>query len=744
MAFESALITGSFLCADGTVGSAPWLHFRLSAYDTQPGIAVARTDRVGALSAGGAMPASFRLAKNTAMLRGSYYDVFYSEETDVGGARRRRPPEFVARIQVGDADEYTITELLDNPVPPHPGFNVNLDPAAYAALQARLAVMPVHFASRAVAESTDGQTGAAQLISIFVGDHLCDYVADPAGAALLTGDGRTWRPVRAVSPLHYDTSCSQAAVDAMIADLGYVRFAPGNTAIAASIRIEAEMHFDPGAYLTIASGVVLTLTGKINSPVQHIFRGAGLVELRQNPLDAGEDVRQVHGAWWGLIPSQVNAGDQAPILAKINTAMGNTREGIIHLEMGNFWLGSNVALNRAIEVRGAARRKTVFKIYADGYIPFTSANILCRVSDCNFEMDHSVLLTRVEPFVQFTHAECSVERVRVGPAKIGLDLAGQSCWARDITSYFGDYPGAGSSLVRLRASECWTDRVRSETSTAYGPDYLVDVVALTGSADSIHVSDLMTTGPSGLVRLLATGGNLTNVQVDVARGRDWEGAVPDWCVDIVAENGFDVENFKLRGIDIPVTATNGIRVQSDSAGGGIRGGVITDTTVAGTTGIGIALVQNVGVVEDVIISPTVQIRSRAVPLQMTGLIARARIAPGVVPNTAPPMVLLRTMADDTEVEWPLGKNVFVGSLNVAYAVAGASPVQGTYGIRAAAPPQTATTPATTNVTMTTSDLNVASAVDGQLTVCVLDQKIKVINRLGGTRFVQLALTSGAE
>jgi hypothetical protein len=126
MALDTALITGNFQCADGTVGSDPQLIFRLSTYDTQPGIAVARTDRVADLGAEGELPDTFSLAKNTAMLRASYYDVYYSETTVVGGAKRRRPPEFVARIQIGDEDSYTITELLDNPVPEAASWNINI------------------------------------------------------------------------------------------------------------------------------------------------------------------------------------------------------------------------------------------------------------------------------------------------------------------------------------------------------------------------------------------------------------------------------------------------------------------------------------------------------------------------------------------------------------------------------------------------------------------------------------------
>jgi hypothetical protein len=66
------------------------------------------------------------------------------------------------------------------------------------------------FRSRAEATGANGQTGAAQVMSVIVNGYRCDYIYDEDGDALTTGDGRTWSPCGLVTPEHFGASGGDA------------------------------------------------------------------------------------------------------------------------------------------------------------------------------------------------------------------------------------------------------------------------------------------------------------------------------------------------------------------------------------------------------------------------------------------------------------------------------------------------------------------------------------------------------
>ena len=156
-------ITGIVLGPDGQALAGATLEFQLSGADTESATAsVAVPQRkLFVLTAGGAMPAGAQIWRNTRGLRGTSYILTarWTETEVVGGmtVQRERSYRFPNAVQVGEAASYSVRELLDNPVPEAPGFSVNLDPAAFAALQANIALAN---ASAGVAQSAANVAGA--------------------------------------------------------------------------------------------------------------------------------------------------------------------------------------------------------------------------------------------------------------------------------------------------------------------------------------------------------------------------------------------------------------------------------------------------------------------------------------------------------------------------------------------------------------------------------------------------------
>ncbi len=150
MALSKATISGSYRDATDVAGLTELKAvFILSGYDTESAVAVVPTEVVAVL-VDGALPAGFALWKNTAGIRGTYY------RHVLRGKREARPGFWelvevpLPSFQVGSLASYTLTALLNNPVPDAPGWNVNLDPEAWDELQVQFAAAE---AARVAAEA---------------------------------------------------------------------------------------------------------------------------------------------------------------------------------------------------------------------------------------------------------------------------------------------------------------------------------------------------------------------------------------------------------------------------------------------------------------------------------------------------------------------------------------------------------------------------------------------------------------
>jgi parallel beta-helix repeat protein len=136
MTITTVPVTGSYVPPDGSTIVGGQIVFALSGPDTESETVISG-ETVAELD-GADLPAGFELWSNTAGERGTYYKVrarVYISHVTAGGTFQTERSYQLGNIQVGDAASYTLTELLNNPVPDEPSWNVNIDPTAWQELQ---------------------------------------------------------------------------------------------------------------------------------------------------------------------------------------------------------------------------------------------------------------------------------------------------------------------------------------------------------------------------------------------------------------------------------------------------------------------------------------------------------------------------------------------------------------------------------------------------------------------------------
>ncbi len=132
-------------------------------------------------------------------------------------------------------------------------------------------------------------------------------------------------------------------VSAMADAFRYVVIGPGKHRLTTRI-INSPMTFLSGAYVTVDEGDTLTMTRRIESPRQHIFRGKGKFRFAHHTGE-GEDARRCHVSWFGAIPTLDSSIDQGPRLQRCADAIGNCREGVIEFDVGTYYQHTKVTLD---------------------------------------------------------------------------------------------------------------------------------------------------------------------------------------------------------------------------------------------------------------------------------------------------------------------------------------------------------------------------------------------------------------
>lgn len=410
---------------------------------------------------------------------------------------------------------------------------------------------------------------------------------------------------------------TQASIDQMASEFGFVRLGEGEHLIPADIQINAPLHVAPLGYFNVQSGVTLTLRQRYTAPREWIFRGAGTVLLQHTPGVNGEDVRtKTHLAHWGVYPWAADPGfDQSPGVQKAYTAFGNTREGVILADAGNYWLKSQITTTRAVAMMGAGKRRSVWMVATDGFIPFVSGEICFYMERFNFETGG---LVRTSPFIRLQHNEGRIHDVRAGSAKVSFEIDADSCQVVDTHAIFGASPGAGSSIINVRGGTGNSIKNTRIDTSVIGPTSLIDIGGNgTRTVNGTLIDGVYHRTPAATVTLAAEGGNVGSTMIHNLQNLNAQSAATDG-VSIKASGTYSVTDVIVDGVTMSGLVYPALRL-SNTGSGEIRT-VTADTFHAnGTTGEGLVLSNTgAGSISNVTLGAGFNVSQRATPITQTG------------------------------------------------------------------------------------------------------------------------------
>lgn len=517
---------------------------------------------------------------------------------------------------------------------------------------------------------------------------------------------------------------------AMIADAGFLRLTTGEYTFTTAT-IDAPIYFEPGAYITVPSGNTLTITNTIESTRQWIFRGSGDYVFNHD-ADSGENARHLHVSWFGVFPNG-SATDCSAKLNKIYAAVGNLRESVIDYDIGTYGLSAGVTVTRGAHTSGAGTRRTVFRLYAEGFDAFTTSESAAKFSDIQFENSAGIGAFN-GAYVKINHGECEVYDVNVQASNYGVYVAGTNCRVDNIMVTGGVDAGAGSSAVRVTAGNCSVSNVLAGTSTI-GHAALVHIggAATVANTRVSNVSSVMNAIP---VLVDATSGSVSRGEITGVRCEPLSSA--ECIVKFVTGVDKNIADFIVTDIVGSAAATSGLKLQQNSTGA-IYDTLFDNITVSGTTGNCFEFARTAGSIYNITVGSTV-ISDRATPYSYTGTNISVEIAPTSVPNALPGITYdLGNLAANTAASVDLRRSVFSGIVMVS----GGSTEYGMFVARAASSPAVTQISGSANMATALTALTGTTGTAGKLTLGVTDGVLYVENRTAGTLRVNLALLSGA-
>jgi hypothetical protein len=529
-----------------------------------------------------------------------------------------------------------------------------------------------------------------------------------------------------------------ASIATMISAVGFVRFPPG-AYLCTTDTFDAPLYFDAGAYLTVPAANTLTLVGTVDAPRQFIFQGDGTYLLR-NDADTGENIHQIHAAWFGAFPDNNAEVDQAPRIAKLLSSLDNTREAIVQFDMGRYSIGSELSVPRATAIVGMGTRRTVFSALGNGYDLF-NANLAngCKFKDFQFELSDSFPGTyrTSGAWIRAGQQLCEIENVWFGNANSNLIITAGQCKATNISATFDVDLDAGSSLVSIQASDAAIDGVMVASSN-FGPDYLIEVGGASASnITNFYVNNVSWTNPSIGVSVSA---NSRTINTGIISGLHYRGTaacayaaefvttgtgvLSDIVVDDVVTNSLPTNGFSLRqGSSVSMSRISFSGIKS-----------------TGTSGRGFEFIQTAGTLTEIIVDATVNVKSYATPYFYSGSMTNVAVSPLADVNANQARVHDFTIADDAvaSIDLHRASSIFTGMLMVSVGST-------EYGIFVTRP---ANSPAVTNISVSanmnsgTSVLTGTTGVDGKFTLGVTNGVLYFENRLGSSQRVSVSILYG--
>ncbi|WP_201271720.1 hypothetical protein [Sinorhizobium meliloti] len=558
-----------------------------------------------------------------------------------------------------------------------------------------------------------------------------DAIASTSGAWVRVGDPTVY---------HFGGSASAnsaTAISAMATVLGYVRFPAGATKLGANLTIDVPVSFQDAAYVTVDATFTLTITEVIDSPKQHIFRGDGLVVLNHD-ADTGEPSRQIHISWFGAFPGEDDV-DQAPAIQKAFTALGNARESKVQFDIGNYTMMTGVTVTRGAWVLGSGNRRTVFLVKGDGFDVFNTGHTACRFSDIQFENHSDNVSARISPFIRISHDFCLIENVYAQEAfnQIIVETAGSNCTIREFNMVWRTYPfTAGSAGILVRGSGCNISGIFSNFSSGGGPEALIAVGTGAGAnVSATYINNVSYISASIGVLIHGDSVIISRGQITGINYRGGSGSAPQ-AVKFLTSGTGGIFGFTVDVVTVNGTATADLTFQCNGSGD-LKQITVDNLYSSGSSGNGIEFIRTAGILTDIVIGATVNVRNRTNPVFFSGVNSGIRIDPRIMVGGDVAGVFFRgSVADDTAFSIALGRAVFSGTAIITGGVV----EMGIFGIRAAPTPAVGENRITdANVVAVPTALTGTTGADGNLTLGVQDGVLYVENRTGSAQNISLTV-----
>ena len=532
-----------------------------------------------------------------------------------------------------------------------------------------------------------------------------------------------------------------AAALAMASSLGFIRFTRGNYVIN-TCEFSVPVSFDKKANVKVNSGNTLSISNVIESPKQYIFKGDGDFALGHNHVtDTGENARQVHVSWFGAFPNPDYGPDQAPFFKKAFDSMGNGRESEINLDIGNYNIAdtSLMVMTRACHLKGRGQRRTVLKLSTDIGPALTTGNTACRVTGIGFELHSTFVSTRVNPFIQLNHDLCDVRDVSFGNTSFGLIINALNCRVDGVIAGYNANPPAGSALIWAKYGGSTIRNIHCMTSSGFGPEQVIRLGnSIANNESAFLVENVQSVLPSKVVTVDATIGSVTNSIIDNIRYTGFAGAAPEAVIHLRTGSDRDISGITINNVVGTSYAANFIKIEQASTGS-TKDVTISNSQCPGSaTGYGVGFIQTAGVLSDITVSSTVNVKDRTTDFFYSGSTSRIKIAPEAIKDALPAVCFDASLADDSAVGISLNRSVFTGWVFVSASYQNG----GQYIIRAASTPNLTAIQQTANVANTTGILTGTTGTDGKLTFSVADKMLYVENRLGSTQRISVNLMTG--
>lgn len=548
------------------------------------------------------------------------------------------------------------------------------------------------------------------------------------------------RPCPAPCVNDFEGANALARAQAMIAAMGFARFAGGGYAMTTGT-LDGLLVFDAGAYLTLATGNTLSITGAIESPRQYVFQGDGVYELKHD-TDSGENARRVHVSWFGVTPNSSAAIDQSPGLQRAFDAVGNVRESVVDIDIGSYRMESGVIVPRACHFRGSGSRRTVLDPASSGWDVLTTGGVGVRMSGFMMELPSDFVgLTRTSgAFIKIAHGECELDDIWGGRATTSIVVAGGNARLRNISATYSEDPGAGATLIKILSNGASVDGVLAGTSE-FGPNALVQVGGsdAVGTCGNFNASNLSWVTPCAGVQVMAFGG-------DVVRGTisdlHYNGLAGTNALDVIklatkAGTAHSVSGVVISNVVGSGQAVNLVYCAQESTG--VMEGISIDGVYcAGISGTGIKLNHVAGAMRDIRIGDSCNVSNAAIPVQISGAPTGLRISSNVMPDEQIPRCYDFNLLDDTAASIKLYKSVFSGLVLVTVG----STNFGLYVARAASTPAVTAINASAAMATALTALTGTTGADLKFTVGITDGVLYFENRLGSTQRVSVSLLSG--